>query len=251
MQSEDDEDEREKAEIDSRFNISKLESREEETDSEESESFEDESEAEDDEENLSALKPLDAAELAKFQSTVANTGVCYMSRIPPFMKHTKLRSLLSKYGELGRIYLNPENYKVAARRKKYKKNKRTNYVEGWIEFLDKKIARQVATLLNNNNFGGKKRSYYYDDIWNIKYLSKFKWNHLTEQLAYELKVKEQKLKNEMSQAKKENQSYLKNVSKARMIESMEAKRAAKRKIDGSEAAPRIKDRKFKQRKVQD
>ena len=26
--------------------------------------------------------------------------------------------------------------------------------------------------------GGKKRSYYHDDLWNIKYLPKFKWTHL-------------------------------------------------------------------------
>ena len=31
--------------------------------------------------------------------------------------------------------------------------------------------------------GGKKRSYYHDDIWNIKYLPKFKWTNLTEKLG--------------------------------------------------------------------
>jgi ESF2/ABP1 family protein len=102
------------------------------------------------------------------------------------MKPTKLRSLLSKYGKLGRIYLAPEDAKITARRKKYKHNKRINYTEGWVEFLDKKVARATANHLNNNIIGGKKRSYYYDDIWVMKYLPKFKWNHLTEQIAYEL-----------------------------------------------------------------
>ncbi|KAJ3349347.1 Activator of basal transcription 1 [Kappamyces sp. JEL0680] len=202
-------------------------------------------------ENASALQPLSQEQLLKFQAKIEKTGVCYMSRIPPFMKHTKLRSLLAKYGELGRIYLNPEDSKSAAKRKKYKRNKRVNFVEGWIEFLDKKTARQVAEKLNNTNIGGKKRSYYYDDIWNIKYLPKFKWNHLTEQLAYELKVKEQKLKNEMSQAKRENKMYLKNVERAKMIEAMEAKKKNKRSADQDESAvPANQDiRKFKQRKV--
>jgi ESF2/ABP1 family protein len=113
-------------------------------------------------ENIAALKPLSVDELAKFQAKVEKTGVCYISRIPPFMKHTKL------YGEIGRMYLNPEDSKISAKRKKYKKNRRVNYTEGWIEFMDKKIARQVAAMLNNTNMGGNKRSYYYDDIWNIK-----------------------------------------------------------------------------------
>ena len=31
--------------------------------------------------------------------------------------------------------------------------------------------------------GGKKRYYYHDDIWNIKYLPKFKWGHISEKLG--------------------------------------------------------------------
>ena len=31
--------------------------------------------------------------------------------------------------------------------------------------------------------GGKKRSYYHDDMWNIKYLPKFRWTHLTEKVG--------------------------------------------------------------------
>jgi ESF2/ABP1 family protein len=45
---------------------------------------------------------------------------------------------------------------------------------GWIEFADKKIAKQVAESLNNTAIGGKKGDFYHDDIWNLKYLKKFK-----------------------------------------------------------------------------
>jgi ESF2/ABP1 family protein len=204
-----------------------------------------ESSAFDETENENALKPLTKENLMLFEERLIKSGVCYMSRIPPFMKHTKLRSMLSKYGEIGRIYLNPEDAKIAMRRKKYKKNKRVNYVEGWIEFMDKSVARKVSILLNNTNMGGKKRSYYYDDIWNVRYLPKFKWNHLTEQLAYELKVKEQKLKNEMSQAKRENKLYLKNVEKAKMIEAIEAKNIKK---GNPESVVKV-NRNFRQRKA--
>ena len=69
---------------------------------------------------------------------------------------------------------------VQQRRKKFGGNKRRNYTEGWVEFADKKVAKAVAVTLNNTPVGGKKRHYYHDDLWNIKYLSKFRWTHLTE-----------------------------------------------------------------------
>lgn len=83
-------------------------------------------------------------------------------------------------------------------------------MDGWIEFLDKKVAKTVAKTLNaqpvggavrwqNHTLsldcraligiialccaGGKNRSFYAHDLWNLKYLSKFKWNHLTEKIC--------------------------------------------------------------------
>ena len=35
-------------------------------------------------------------------------GVLYLSRIPPYMKPHKLKVLLSPYGRIGRVYLQPE-----------------------------------------------------------------------------------------------------------------------------------------------
>ena len=43
-----------------------------------------------------------------------------------------------------------------------------------------------ALALNGTQIGGKKRhNLFYDDIWTIKYLPKFKWQNLTEKLAYD------------------------------------------------------------------
>ena len=69
---------------------------------------------------------------------------------------------------------------VQQRRKKFGGNKRRNYTEGWVEFADKRVAKAVAVTLNNTPVGGRKRHYYHDDLWNSKYLSKFRWTHLTE-----------------------------------------------------------------------
>ena len=35
-------------------------------------------------------------------------GIIYLSRIPPYMKPLKVRQIFSKYGEVGRVFLQPE-----------------------------------------------------------------------------------------------------------------------------------------------
>lgn len=71
------------------------------------------------------------------------------------------------------------------------------YSEGWVEFADKKEAKLCAVALNGQKIGGKKRhNLFYDDIWTIRYLPKFKWQNLTEKLAYDQKVREQRLRAE-------------------------------------------------------
>ncbi|CAG8499319.1 3675_t:CDS:2 [Paraglomus occultum] len=134
------------------------------------------------------LKPITEKKLAKFQEEQKKTGVVYLSRIPPFMKPQKVRYLLQAYGEIGRIYLAPEDQRIRQRRKKFGGNGKKNYTEGWVEFLDKNVAKVVANTLNAKPIdylakGGKKRFYYHDDLWNIKYLPGFKWDHLTGQLG--------------------------------------------------------------------
>ncbi|KAI9140911.1 hypothetical protein BKA69DRAFT_1029013 [Paraphysoderma sedebokerense] len=173
------------------------------------------------------IKPLTPEALEAFKNKQDKTGIIYLSRIPPFMKPQKLRHLLQGYGDIGRIYLAPEDSKTAIRRKKYRGNKRKNFTEGWVEFKDKSVAKKVALMLNNQTIGGKKSHYYHDDIWNIKYLPKFKWMHLTEQIAYEKAQKEQRLRAEILQAKRENKLYLANVSKAKMIQSIEGRKKRK------------------------
>ena len=58
-----------------------------------------------------------------------------------------------------------------------------NFTEGWVEFEDKAVAKQVAAMLNSNPIGGKRRSAYHYDLWSLKYLPKFKWDHLTEEIG--------------------------------------------------------------------
>lgn len=126
------------------------------------------------------LKSLTPEELEKFEKARNRAGVCYLSRIPPFMQPRQVRTLLAKQAEVGRIFMVPEDPKSTAKRKKYKKERRTQFIEGWVEFKDKKVAKALAEHLNMKQIGGKRSNEYYNEMWNIKYLPKFKWHHLTE-----------------------------------------------------------------------
>ncbi|KAI7857143.1 hypothetical protein BDC45DRAFT_501787 [Circinella umbellata] len=152
-----------------------------------------------------------------------------MSRIPMFMSPTRLREFLSRHAELGRIYLEKEDAKVTAKRRKFHKNKRVNYREGWIEFKDKRQAKRLAEYLNARQVGGKRGNAFYYETWTIKYLPKFKWRHLTEQMAYERKARERRLEAELAQATRENRLYLENVEKAKMHKGMQQKRNQKKR----------------------
>ncbi|KAJ6906723.1 hypothetical protein NC652_024208 [Populus alba x Populus x berolinensis] len=87
----------------------------------------------------------------------------------------------------------------------------------WVEFASKSNAKRVANLLN----GGKKRSQFYYDHWNIKYLSKFKWDNLTDKIAYKKAIREQELALEISAAKRERDFYLKKVDLSCALSSIE------------------------------
>lgn len=116
----------------------------------------------------------------KVKNKAARSGIVYMSRVPPHLKPLKLRQLLEGYATLGRIYMAPKERapgaKAGARQGK-------QFSEAWIEFEDKKLGRAVAEMLNGNAIGGKARSRYHDDLWTLKYLPKFKWDHLTEEVG--------------------------------------------------------------------
>lgn len=145
-------------------------------------------------------------------------GIVYLSSIPKYMNIAKIRELLSEYGNIGRIYLQlAENEVERGKTKKRKKIGGQSFTEGWVEFESKKVAKFVAATLNNTQISTRKRSKFYDVLWNIKYLPRFKWVHLSERLAYERAVRKQRLKTEIAQAKREASFFSHNVDRSRKL----------------------------------
>ena len=102
------------------------------------------------------IKPLSKKKLEKHLAAAENRGVCYFSRIPPFLKPDALRRLLSGMGtEVLRVYLAPEAANARAGRVRAGGNKKKSYGEGWVEFDDKRRAKRIASTLNNTPMGGQ------------------------------------------------------------------------------------------------
>lgn len=191
-----------------------------------------------------------------FNAKLRKRGVIFLARVPPRMGPTKIKQILSDFGIVTRIYLEPEDKAAKKRRQRATGSKSggKRYKEGWIEYEEKKVAKRVASSLNNTAISNQKGSVHYGDLWSMKYLSKFQWAHLTEKVAYERRMREQKLRIEMVHARRENQAYSNLVEAGKVMDRIENRRK-KRKVNSSSATASEsngdaarKTRKFKQTK---
>lgn len=183
-----------------------------------------------------------------FNAKLKKRGIVYLARIPPRMTPTKVKTLLGEFGEVTRVYLSEEDAAVRKRRRKLSGNGSKRYVEGWVEFASKKVAKHVAASLNSTPITNYKRSAHYGDLWVIKYLSKFEWSHLTEKVAYERRVKEQKLRLETMQARKETSAYKHLVETGKKIDKIEERK--RRRADREGKTFESERKKFKSSKYQ-
>lgn len=227
---------------------------------EDDDKFEDEKGNEDEDKVLADFPDEDNAELARLEKLAAGlpselklqstklgqalpssepkkdkSGVIYLSRVPPFMKPTVLRSLLTPYGTIGRIFLTPEPSTSRTQRLRNGGTRRKLFLNGWVEFHKKKDAKFVAENLNAQTMGGKKRGRWHDEVWNIKYLSGVKWSHLVEQIQNENAERAARLRFEIQQGKKENKAFLENVERGKMLSGIEATRKKRgEEMDGGD-----------------
>ena len=174
-------------------------------------------------------KQLAPAALEAYNASERAKGLVYLARVPPGMRPIKLRHLLARYGEVGRLYLAPEDPAVFKRRAASGGSRQLHFVEGWVEFADKRVARATAAAIHNtpmegSGAGASKRDRFSSDLWSIQYLRHFKWHHLTEKVAYERRLRAVKLRSQLAAAKKEADAYLGRVDQGKAVEAMQEKR---------------------------
>ena len=63
--------------------------------------------------STSKFKMADTEKQGKKKTKEIKPGIVYLSTLPPFMKPFKVRNIFSQYGEVGRLFLQPEGLKMA------------------------------------------------------------------------------------------------------------------------------------------
>lgn len=192
---------------------------------------------------------LSLSQTEDFNAKLAKRGVVYVARVPPKMTPTKVKALLSEYGEVTRVYLVEEDAAVRKRRRKLSGGNGggKRYVEGWVEFAHKTIAQHVATSLNTTPISNVKRDPHCGDLWALKYLRKFQWSHLTEKVAYERRVREQKMRLETMQARRETVAYRQLVETGKKLDKIEARKRRRIEREGPRHDESVQDKELKKK----
>ncbi|KAL8830325.1 MAG: hypothetical protein Q9170_005782 [Blastenia crenularia] len=189
-------------------------------------------------------------------SRPSKPGVVYLSRIPPFMRPSTVRHILSPFGPITRLFLTPEPRSQHTSRVRSGGNKKRSFIDGWIEFADHKSAKTCVAAINGQTLGG--RGWYRDDVCNAKYLRGFGWDDLMDGVRAEEREREERVRIGVRRDKKEREEFLKGVERARVEGTRRRKREARVKgqenVEGGGAEGKYEakegyERRFRQNEV--
>lgn len=149
----------------------------------------------------------------------ATSGVVYISRIPPGMDVGALRALLSRAGQLGRVWLRPESAEAHAERRALGSSRRRGeFMDGWVEFVKRGEAKRAVGLLNGRPMSGtRRRGRWADDLWCMRFLKDYTWRDLVEETCGGGRERTLKVKAEVAAARRERNFVEERVALARKI----------------------------------
>ncbi|CAD50948.1 hypothetical protein C923_01879 [Plasmodium falciparum UGT5.1] len=146
-------------------------------------------------------------------------GIIYLSYVPIGLSVSKIREIFCKYGDVDKIHLNKineEDMNIMSKgknevKKEKKKRNKNKYQDGYIEFLNKKDAIKVESLLNNQPIGGKKRkNILREHFWHIKYIKNMTWNDLISSVLFRNISRKDKLQYSLKNMYKSYDQFLEN-----------------------------------------
>lgn len=179
-------------------------------------------------------KPLTTSAVVATNKRAHRAGVIYLSRIPPFMRPSTVRTLLSAHGTITRLFLTPEAPSNYLSRRKAGGNKKHSYVDGWVEFSRKRDAKACVDAINGRIVGGKKGGWYRDDVWNAKYLKGFGWGDLMAGVRGEEREREERIRVGVGREGRERAEFLRNLERGKVEDTRRAKKEKKAKREGGE-----------------
>jgi len=137
-------------------------------------------------------------------------GIIYLSSVPSGFNVGDITDFFTKFGGIGHVRLDPAPGQRSVKKGKGR-GRFTTWKEGWVEFKSKKIAKSVAENLNTTPvLRGKKDC---GQLWNIKYLPRFKWIHLQDEGSHANAVKAKRMRNDIQEVKLEAEQFQDSVKR--------------------------------------
>lgn len=153
------------------------------------------------------------------------TGVVYLSKVPRRMHPGDVKPYFERFGfAVGRVFFSPESAadREARMKKKRKKDKakpgkrdKQRYTEGWIEFLRKRDAKNVASTFTGRMVEGN--ASYAQEIWGLRYLRGFKFDQLMQEEIYRKAMHARQVEAALKDARESTNLYLERVAQAKRI----------------------------------
>lgn len=175
-----------------------------------------------------------AQTLTTTKTKTSEPGVIYLSRIPPFMRPSTVRTHLSLHGSITKLFLTPEPHSRYLSRRRAGGNKKHSYIDGWVEFKRKKDAKICVDAINGKIVGGKKGGWYRDDVWNVKYLRGFSWGDLMGSVQTEEREREEKVRVGVGREGRERREFLKQLEQSKIEETRRSKREKREGAGGED-----------------
>ena len=146
-------------------------------------------------------------------------GVIYLSSLPPYLRPSALRNLLTQRGfsPITRLFLTPASKAGSASKNK----SRQLYTEGWVEFASKKTARRCAETLNATPVGGRKGGFYHDDVWNMRYLRGMGWSELMAGVREERREEEGRRDEERRVIARQTKAFVEGVEDGKKFKGIQ------------------------------
>lgn len=167
----------------------------------------------------------------------SKSGVVYLSRLPPYLKPQTLRQMFSIHGPISNLFLTPESPAAYHNRVRvHNGNKKRQFIEGWIEFENKRHAKACVDAVNGRTTaeglgvggmgrrkGGKGR-WYKDDVWSVKYLRGFTWEDLMQSSRIEEREREERIRFGIRKERKEHEAFLAGIQGAKVEKTRRRKK---------------------------
>eukprot|EP00759_Apiculatamorpha_spiralis_P043823 PhF_6_TR41003/c0_g1_i1/m.62106/K14785/ESF2, ABT1; ESF2/ABP1 family protein len=141
-------------------------------------------------------------------------GLIYFTCVPTGVTPTSLYTFLSHYGEITHMHLTAASQGsdfAQVQRRQLHKGATKLYKDGYVEFTDRVVAKQVAAELNMTPCTFlSRRKQGYGQLWNVRYEKGMRWEHVVEEKEEERVRRSTQKQDEKRRMRELNSEYFQN-----------------------------------------